>query len=174
VKALRILRIALAGLLLGGALVTPAAADPVAPAAEQSGFALVAGHGIVVNPRFPDIHYQIDVFAVRGADGSVSGFYRHGGPGGVVVEARCVRVESGRALVGGIIVRSPIAGQVGMGAALAVDDRGRFGLPLGDRIISGVGPPSANLCPFSPAQIAGPWDDVVRGDFAVVAGPSSG
>lgn len=169
-KALNVLRIALAGMVLGGALVAPAAAEPVAPQAEQNGFALVVGQGTVVNPRLPGISYQIDAFVVRLADGSVRGFYRHGGRDGFVVEARCLRVESGRALVGGIIVRSPIPGQVGMGAALAVDDRGRFGVPLGDRIISGIGPPT-NLCAVSPAQIAGPWDDVVQGDFAIVTAP---
>jgi hypothetical protein len=172
VKALRILRITLAVLALGAALVTPAAAEPVTSEAEHSGFALVVGHGTVVNPRLPG-SYRIEVLVVRGENGGVSGFYRHGGRDGVLVEAHCLRVESGRALVGGIIVESPIAGQVGMAAALAVDDRGRFGSPLGDRIISGVGLPSTNLCPFSPAQIAGPWDDVVRGDFAVVTGPLS-
>ena len=161
----------LAGAVLSLVLVTPTVAAPVSPQAEQIGFALVVGHGIVVNPKIPGLSYEIDVFVVRLPGGSVSGYYRHGGPGGDVVEARCVRVEAGRALVGGIIVKSSIPQQIGMGANLVVDDRGRWGAPLGDRIISGIGPATANLCPFSPAQVAGPWDDVVRGDFSVVAAP---
>lgn len=166
-----VFRTVLTGAVLGLALATPSFAAPVTPQAEQTGFALVVGHGTVVNPNIPGLSYQIDAFVVRLPGGSVSGYYRHGGPGGDVVEARCVRVEAGRALVGGIIVKSSIPQQIGMGANLVVDDRGRWGAPLGDRIISGIGPATANLCPFSPAQIAGPWDDVVRGDFSVVAAP---
>ncbi len=165
---LRISRIALAGAVLGATLVAPAAAEPVAPQVEQTGFALVVGQGTVAN-KFGQ-SYRIDVFVVRLSDGSVSGVYRHGGAGGTVVAARCVRIEAGRALVGGIIVQSSIPQEIGMGAALAVDDRGRLGRPLNDRIISGIGPPT-NLCSFSPAQIAGPWDDVVSGDFAILAAP---
>ncbi len=117
----------LAGAVLSLVLVTPTVAAPVSPQAEQIGFALVVGHDIVDNPKIPGLSYEIDVFVVRLPGGSVSGYYRHGGPGGDVVEARCVRVEAGRALVGGIIVKSSIPQQIGMGANLVVDDRGRWG-----------------------------------------------
>ena len=42
----------LAGAVLSLVLVTPTVAAPVSPQAEQTGFVLVVGHGIVVDPRF--------------------------------------------------------------------------------------------------------------------------
>jgi hypothetical protein len=169
-----VFRITVVVAALAVAAVTPAAAE-VVPQAEGTGFALVAGRGTAVNPNVPGVRYQVEVFVVRGANGAVWGFYRHGGPGGFLVEARCVRTEAGRALIGGIIVSSPsVPGQVGMGASLVVDDRGEFGRPLDDRLISGVGPPTSTPCPFSPARVAGPWDDVVSGDFTVFTSPFGG
>jgi hypothetical protein len=164
-----VFRIALVASVLVAVAVAPAAAE-VEALQEDTGFALVAGQGTAVNPRFPNIRFEIEVYAIRRADGAVWGTYRHGGSGGFVVQARCLRTEANRAVVGGIIVRSPSApSQVGMGASLVIEDRGDFGRPLGDRLISGVGPPG-NFCPFSPANVLGPFDDVVSGDFTVMAG----
>ena len=156
-------------LVLVFACVSAATAAPAA--AEPPANALVAGRASVTTPFG---RYFIDVLVIS-YGGHVGGFYRHSDAFGnfSVVEARCLRLSPGRAVIGGITVRSSITGQVGRWAALAIDDRrtGQSGPP--DRVISGVqGPQDGPSCPipFSPDQIAGPWDEVTGGDLVIFTG----
>lgn len=150
-------------LLLG--VVASGADAAVAPQAEATGAAFVAGHGSF---EVTGITVFLTAAVVRFPDGRVSGFFRttDSSGGGFTVRATCLRVEAGRALVGGIIVQSSAPSQVGTPGALVVDDRAFLGAPPRDRVSLGVGP-TADQCPFSPAQVAGPWDELVRGDFVV-------
>jgi hypothetical protein len=112
---------------------------------------------------------RVSVLAYRSATGSVLGGYRVRWSGGTTtVVATCLRVDGDRALVGGTVVQSPVPGEVGTGASLAIDDRGFRGLPALDRLSLGT----ASTCPFSPAAIVGPWDVLVSGDYFVVGAPT--
>lgn len=152
---------ALAFVLAGAVLAMPAA-----PAAGEGSSAVVAGSGTFEAAGGVPVHVTAAVHRTR--TDQVTGFFRHrSDSGGVTVRATCLRVAGDRALVGGIIVESTVPGQVGMPAALAVDDRWPPG-GAPDRVSMGLGP-AADQCPVSPDQIAGPWDELVRGNFTIAA-----
>ncbi len=146
--------------LLFGSPTTAAAA----PTGEVTGWALVVGHGSF---EVTGITVFVTAAVGRRFDGRVTGFFRtFSSHGGLTVRATCLRVESGRALIGGTIVESSVPSQVGTPGALVVDDRAHFGAPPHDRVSIGIGP-TADRCPFSPAQVAGPFDVLSSGDFIV-------
>jgi hypothetical protein len=144
-----------------------AAAAGAAPQAEVTGPALVVGHGSF---EVTGITVFITAAVVRSAEGRVYGFFRTFSPGfgGATVRATCLRIEGGRALIGGTITQSSAPGQVGTPSALVVDDRSHLGAPPSDRVIVGVGP-TADQCSISPAAIAGPFDELTSGNFIVFA-----
>ena len=82
----------------------------------------------------------------------------------------CVRLSEfspGRASVGGVVVYSTTGPEwVGTEFLYSVDDRQSGGAGPLDGIIVGSGP-GASTCPFDPGYIAGPWDDLVAGDFTI-------
>jgi hypothetical protein len=155
------------------ALTVPASAGVATLSSEDpAGFVLVAG-SVQVTTQFGD--YSIDVLVVRGFDGRVAGFYRHSDSHGnyTLVEALCVRFSPGRAVIAGIVRQTSLADRIGTWAALTIDDRGNRRTGTRDRVISGVqGPNEGPFCPipFSPAQIAGPWDEATSGDVRILRG----
>jgi hypothetical protein len=155
------------------ALTMPASAGAATLSSEDpAGLVFVFG-SVQVTTQFGD--YSIDVLVVRGFDGRVAGFYRHTDSHGnySLVEAQCVRLSPGRAVIAGIVRQTSLANRIGTWAALSIDDRGNRSTGLRDRVISGVqGPNEGPFCPipFSPAQIAGPWDEVTRGDVRILRG----
>jgi hypothetical protein len=154
-------------------LIMPVSASTATvPAEDPAGFVLVAG-SVQVTTQFGD--YSIDVLVVRGFDGRVAGFYSHSDSHGnyTLVEAQCVRLSPGRAVIAGIVRQTSLANRIGTWAALTIDDRGNRRTGIRDRVISGVqGPDEGPFCPipFSPAQIAGPWDEITSGDVRILRG----
>lgn len=118
-------------------------------------FALVQGKGTAWGG------IELGVVAVSTPGGVVNGHVVHGT---TVVDVRCVRLSTGRALVGGVVVASEVPGQIGMEESFALDDRSGAGTP--DRVSIGLGQ-GASTCPFSPADIAGPWEELTSGDFTI-------
>ena len=158
-------KIALAAAIVAASMSLGVSARAAAvPTTEATGFAVLAGHGSF---EVTGITVNLTAAVARLPGGRVKGFFRTFSPGfgGFAVRATCMRVEAGRALVGGTIVESIVPSQVGTPGALIVDDRAP-GAPPFDRVSLGIGP-TADQCLFSPAQVAGPFDVLTGGNFVV-------